>query len=60
MPEVELPYDYLLVAMGTKSENSLNELMAENFPEVYCIGDCVKTGRIHHAIHQAYDVAKRI
>lgn len=58
--KVELPYDYLLVAMGTKSENSLNEVMDENFPEVYCIGDCVKTGRIHHAIHQAYDVAKRI
>jgi len=58
--KVELPYDYLLVAMGTKSENSLNEVMDDNFPEVYTIGDCVKTGRIHHAIHQAYDVAKRI
>lgn len=58
--EIKLPYDYLLVAMGTKSENSLNEAMEEAFDEVYCIGDCVKTGRIHHAIHQAYEVARRI
>lgn len=58
--KVELPFDYLLVAMGTKPENSLNEVMDETFPDVYTIGDCVKTGRIHHAIHQAFEAAKRI
>lgn len=56
----EFPFDYLLVAMGTKSESSLNEVIEDNFPEVYTIGDCVKTGRIHHAIHQAFEAAKRI
>lgn len=58
--KMELPFDYLLVAMGTRSENSLNEAMLENFPEVYLIGDCVNTGRIHHAIHQAFEAARRI
>lgn len=57
---VELPFDYLLVAMGTKSVNTLNEVMAETFPEVYHIGDCVKVGLVHHAVEQAYNVAKRI
>lgn len=57
---VELPFDYLLVAMGTKSVNTLNEIMAETFPEVYHIGDCVKVGLVHHAVEQAYNVAKRI
>lgn len=57
---VELPFDYLLVAMGTKSINNLNEIIKNTFPEVYLVGDCNKVGLVHHAVEQAYNAAKRI
>lgn len=58
--KLELPFDYMLVAMGTKSVNNLNLLMSDNFPEVYCVGDCTHVGLAHHTIEQAYNAAKRI
>lgn len=58
--KVELPFDYMVVAMGTRSVNDLNETMKENFPEVYCVGDCTKVGLVYHAVEDAYNAAKRI
>ena len=53
-------FDYALVALGTKSNNELNDLFENAFPEVYFVGDCVDPGRIHVAIHQGYLAGARV
>lgn len=58
--DISLPFDYLLVAMGTKSVDPLNEAAVNEFPEVYLIGDCVKPGRISGAVHTGYSAGLQI
>ncbi|MFA7196435.1 MAG: NAD(P)/FAD-dependent oxidoreductase [Anaerovoracaceae bacterium] len=58
--EIRLPFDYLLVAMGTKSVNGLNEAVSEAFSEVYLVGDCLKPGKLARVIEQAYYAGTRV
>ena len=58
--KLRLPFDYALVALGTRPENSLNTAFLDSFPEVYLVGDCVTAGRIHVAIHQGYIAGSRV
>lgn len=58
--EILLPFDVVVAATGTKPVNALNDSAKDAFPNVFIIGDCVKSARISDAIHQGYITGIRI
>ena len=58
--EVGLPFDLVVAATGTRPVNDLKDALEDHFPEVYIIGDCVKSSKISNAIHEGYIAGNRI
>lgn len=58
--ETTIPYDYILVAAGMKSNDSLAEALYDEFDHVFVVGDANKPGKIMEAVHQGYAVANNM
>ena len=58
--ESKVPYDYILVAAGTRSNDQLLDKLYDNFENVYVVGDANHPGRIMEAVHQGYSVANNM
>ena len=58
--EIEIPYDMVVLSMGVKPDNSLFEEIKNDYKFVFNIGDSNKTGRIHNATEDAYNIVKSI
>ncbi|MBN1613064.1 MAG: FAD-dependent oxidoreductase [Deltaproteobacteria bacterium] len=52
--------DTVVIAVGTKPENSLVEAVKGLAKETYAVGDCVEARMIRDAIHEGYDVGRMI
>ena len=55
-----LEADNIVLATGTRPNNSLTKLLKGNVPELYEVGDCVEPRRILEAIHEGAEAALRI
>lgn len=58
--EIEIPCDMVVLSMGVKPNNSLFEEIKNEYKFVFNIGDSNKTGRIHNATEDAYNIVKSI
>lgn len=58
--EIEIPYDMVVLSMGVKPDNYLFEEIKNDYKFVFNIGDSNKTGRIHNATEDAYNIVKSI
>lgn len=58
--EIEIPCDMVVLSMGVKPDNSLFEEIKNEYKFVFNIGDSNKTGRIHNATEDAYNIVKSI
>lgn len=58
--EIEIPCDMVVLSMGVKPDNSLFEEIKNDYKFVFNIGDSNKTGRIHNATEDAYNIVKSI
>jgi 2,4-dienoyl-CoA reductase (NADPH2) len=56
----EIECDTPVLAVGTKSNDGLFELLEGKVPEVYKVGDCVKPRKALDAIHEAANLALKI
>lgn len=56
----EVPYDYILIATGTRAKDQLADELYDNFDDVYVVGDANRPGRILDAVHQGYSVANNM
>ena len=59
---VELEADLVVIAVGSRSRNAdeiINACEAGNIP-YYTVGDAVKARRALNAIHEAFDIARRL
>jgi NADPH-dependent 2,4-dienoyl-CoA reductase/sulfur reductase-like enzyme len=54
---IEQKADYVVLAVGVKSNNALAAELKPYFPRLYTIGDAKKVGRIAHAIRDGFDTA---
>lgn len=52
--------DTVVLALGVEPNKELMGALKGKVPELYSIGDCVKPGRIYHAIMTGYQTALRI
>jgi len=52
--------DTVIIAVGYSPNTDLQEQIKEQFPEVYCIGDCVKVRTALEAIHEGFQAALKI
>ncbi len=57
--EEELDADKVIFAAGSRSNTDL-ETKLKGRVELYRIGDCIKPGRVHNAIHDAAHIAREI
>ena len=48
--------DYIIIAVGSAAQNSLETELKEFVQEVYAVGDCFKPGNILNAVHEGYKV----
>jgi pyruvate/2-oxoglutarate dehydrogenase complex dihydrolipoamide dehydrogenase (E3) component len=55
-----LDADVAVLAMGVCPDDQLSAELEGKVPELYVIGDAKKTGKIHHAIADAYIVATKL
>ena len=55
--EITLPCDLLVVAVGSKSEQSLYKQIIEQGRAAYLVGDAGQVGKISDAIRQACELA---
>jgi pyruvate/2-oxoglutarate dehydrogenase complex dihydrolipoamide dehydrogenase (E3) component len=55
--EVFFEADSVICAVGYKPLTMDFDQMRGSVPEFYCIGDCVRPGKVFDAIHTAYDTA---
>lgn len=55
-----VPADTVVIAVGSKAEHSLYELLKTECAEVYMIGDAVQAGKIFDGITAAVELAMRI
>ena len=53
-------FDSIIIAMGSKSYNPLEEEVKDLVPEVYVIGDAKKAGEANKATEEAATVAFKI
>lgn len=52
-----LAADSVILATGFRGDDSVFRTLYEQFPEVYSIGDSVRSRNIYYAVHEAYDLA---
>ena len=55
-----LPADFVFVSIGYAAAPDLANQLKGKVPDVYAIGDCVKPALVYEAIHDAYDLARRL
>jgi 2,4-dienoyl-CoA reductase-like NADH-dependent reductase (Old Yellow Enzyme family)/thioredoxin reductase len=55
-----LKADITVLALGVCPDNQLSVELEGKVPELYVVGDAKKTGKIHHAIADAYLVAMKL
>ncbi|MEM3550677.1 MAG: FAD-dependent oxidoreductase [Candidatus Bathyarchaeia archaeon] len=55
--KLKIPAETIVLALGMKPRSETAEKFTGAAPEVYTIGDCVKPGKLHDAIHQAFNIA---
>lgn len=58
--DFKLPYDYVLMAVGTKANDALSEELYDYFDDVCVVGDANRPGRIMDAVHQGYAAANNM
>jgi len=56
----DIPVETVVLALGAKPRNMLQQDLAGKVPELYAVGDCVEARNMIEAIHEAYDVAAAI
>jgi pyruvate/2-oxoglutarate dehydrogenase complex dihydrolipoamide dehydrogenase (E3) component len=52
--------DIAVLALGVCPEDQLSDMLKGKVPELYVVGDAKKTGKIHHAIADAYVLAAKL
>ncbi len=52
--------DTVIIAVGYSPYNDIQKQIEGKFPEIYCIGDCVKVRTALEAIHEGFEVALKI
>jgi NADPH-dependent 2,4-dienoyl-CoA reductase/sulfur reductase-like enzyme len=52
--------DTVVIALGQVPDNRLIEILREEVPEIYAVGDVVKRGKIMDAVHSAAEIARKI
>ncbi|MEW5945923.1 MAG: NAD(P)/FAD-dependent oxidoreductase [bacterium] len=52
--------DSVVLAAGFEPDGRIYESLKDAAPEVYAIGDCRKAGTIRDAVHEAYDLCRRL
>ena len=55
--KAELETEYVVMALGTRSNNELYEALKDQFDCLVMVGDCQKVGRIAQAIASGFDAA---
>jgi len=55
-----LEADTIAFALGSQSRRGLVDSLKDKVRQLYLIGDCVRPGRVHDAIHEAANVARQI
>lgn len=50
---IEIPCDTLVLAVGSRSNNALYEVLKDKMPNVYIMGDAQKIGKIFDAVRDA-------
>ncbi len=55
-----MPIDYVVLSLGVKSRNEMEEELKETFERSFTIGDAKKIGRIAGAVHSGYKAAFEI
>lgn len=58
--EMKIDFDKIIVAIGTKQNTDLADIIEKHFPETYIIGDCSDIGKISDAVHSGYITGTRI
>lgn len=58
--ETSMEFDYILVAAGMRSNDTLVDQLSDEFDDVYVIGDANTPGKIMEAVHQGYAIANNI
>lgn len=58
--EIEISCDMVVLSMGVKPDSSLYEEIKNDYKYCFNIGDSNKTGRIHNATEDAYNIVKLI
>jgi pyruvate/2-oxoglutarate dehydrogenase complex dihydrolipoamide dehydrogenase (E3) component len=58
--EVEIPFDTLVMALGTRPTNHLEAALREKFNRVYLVGDADHAGNIRAAIESGFFTALRV
>ena len=58
--ERELPVDRVVLSLGVRSSDTYKDLPDVVADYVYKIGDAAKPGRIMEAIHEGYQIAKKL
>ncbi len=53
----EIPADTVVISLGFKPRSEVFNLFKDLAPDVYTIGDCVKSAAIKEAIHDGFNVA---
>lgn len=52
--------DTVIIAVGYSPYKDIQKQIEGKFPEIYCIGDCVKVRTALEAIHEGFEVALKI
>ena len=52
-----VPADTVILALGTRSENTLYNTIKDQHPQVLLIGDAAKPAKAYNAVHQAFEAA---
>ncbi|MEA4846680.1 MAG: NAD(P)/FAD-dependent oxidoreductase, partial [Clostridiaceae bacterium] len=55
-----VPYDNIILAVGMKANNSLEQDLAKVIDELYVIGDAESPRKIWNAVHEGFHVAKNL
>ncbi len=53
-------FDTIILALGTRAYNPLEEVIKDKVKEVYVVGDALKARRAMEATHEAFDVAMKL
>ena len=55
-----IPVDFVVLSLGVKSRNEMEQELKKTFERVYTIGDAKEIGRIAGAVHSSYKAASEI